>query len=157
MKTTPKTTPKVTHAGAAILQDGEVNLAVLSNKKRLIAASSGSSDSIISQVPKFAEVLSMSLDKHTATINKALVDNYVVRYIDMDGKEKEGYDISVIVDIADNCIQYGNRLREQGRQIPAEAKPVLDFSRELMLRLAMVGMNALIDEAAAPRKARITR
>lgn len=143
---------KVTHSGEAIVGGDIVRLVVLDNKQRVIASSS--TGALISDLPKFAETLSLTLDEATATRNKVLAEKYRVNYQDLDGSVKEGFDVVSIVDIADNCLQYGNRLRESGVDIPEHAKPVLTYSREIMVQLARVGMSALIDEAAGYKKGR---
>lgn len=140
--------PKVTHSGELEVRGSKVQVVVLDNAKRVIA---DSKEAVISNIPTFfSNVMTVSSIK----INPSEAEKYKVRYQDVDGQEKLGYNIAIVVDVAESCLQYADLLNAQGIEIPDSDKESVSFSRELMIYLACIGMVSLVDETTGYQEVR---
>lgn len=136
-----KKLPKVTHSGRVNIRGNDIDVVVLENGSRLIVESS---EKVVSNIPDFiGNVVTTSFIE----VGSQQTKQYKVEYQDLNGTNRIGYDITVILDVADKCIEYAGDLRENGIEITKPQKEIVEFSWDLMVYLACIGMISLIDES----------
>ena len=140
--------PKVINQGIAKFKDKEVLIVVLDNKMRVMVGDGTGKDAFLGLLPSYIDTYQQQ--------NAVLVDFMdiegslvipQVKFKNLDGKEGIGYNCLVIAEIADSYQKYKDYLTNIGKPIPDEYKEAIKFSEDLMINLAYIGINALIDEA----------
>lgn len=140
--------PTITHKGEIDVRDSKVQVAVLSTGERIILSSN---EGLVAKIPVFYDDLPNS---PSINVNKKDVERYKIEYQKDDTEKGIGYDVTVIVELAESCLVYADKLAEKGIEIPEEDKEVVEFSRGLMVCLACIGMTALIDESTSFQEVR---
>lgn len=144
-----------------ILIDGyRVNVAILNNEVRVLCTIPSNEGlmgnkkliidkdmaSVLSQLPVYVENFLVHLprisDHKSGDADKAKIIKF------RDGElQSSGYDALILADAAETYLRYRDALRESKSLIPEEYIDAIQFSEILMVKLAYIGMMALVDEA----------
>jgi hypothetical protein len=147
--------PKVLKRGIVKFKDTEVDVAVLADGTRVIIGDGTRKDVFLGVMPSYIATYKAQAQDLTQFMD--IEDSMIVPIIEfenLDGTDGVGYNHIVIAEIADSYQKYKANLIKDGKPIPEGFAEAIEFSERLMLNLAYIGINALVDEATGYQQVR---
>lgn len=157
----------VTKKGQLTIGTHIIDVAMLNNGSRVIckpALKEGLVDNrgiildkdmakVMAQLPLYLELFSDHLPELKAY--QAGQIDHVGHFKFTDGEREElGYDVSMLATAAETYLRYRDALKLGNKPIPKQYALAIKFSDILMIKLAYVGMTALVDEATGYQEVR---
>lgn len=140
--------PKVIKRAVAKFKDTEVDVAVLDDGTRVIIGDGTRKDAFLGIMPSYIETYNTQAKDLAEFMGiEANLVVPIVSFEDLDGTIGNGYNHVVMAEIADSYQKYKTTLIAAGKPIPDDFEEAIEYSERLMLNLAYIGINALVDEA----------
>lgn len=159
--------PYVINKGKITIDEHSVEVVMLDNQTRVICALAPveglvgnkelvldrSMSNILSQLPLYIEVFTTQLP-YLVKYKVGEADKpHLIKYND-GNQQAYGYDSLLLADAAETYLQYRDDLKLKNQEIPEQYASAVRFSELLMVKLAYIGMMALIDEATQYQEVR---
>lgn len=147
--------PKVLKRAVAKFKDTEVEVAVLDNGARVIIGDGTRKDAFLGIMPSYIATYKTQAKELAQFMEiEANLVVPIVSFENLDGTTGSGYNHVVMAEIADSYQKYKAVLIASGKPVPNDFEEAVAFSERLMLNLAYIGINALVDEASGYQKVR---